>query len=212
MYRVGILGAENSHATRFVEIFNGARKFTGVDYPDIRIVGCYSRYADVCEKLWKLGDLDFIAESPEDMLGKVDAVMVTARDGKYHLPYARPYIEAGLPVFIDKPFTNSREDALALVELAKAKKVPLTGGSTLKLASDVKMLAFERTDVLGEIRGGNVTAPLDMNNEYGCFYFYSAHLSEISMKIFGYDPKSVHAFRSGHDLNAQVVRTILNGQ
>ncbi len=204
MYRIGILGAENSHATRFIEIFNGVKKITGVDYPDIRVVSCYSRYPDVCGKLAELGDLEFIAEKPEDMLGKVDAVMVTARDGKYHLPYARPYIEAGLPAFIDKPFTNSREDAVALVKLAKAKNVPLTGGSTVKLAADVKMLAFARTDGVGGVLGGTATAPVDMHNEYGDFYFYSSHLAEMSMTIFGYRPKSVNAFRSGDCVTAVV--------
>ena len=204
MYRVGILGAENSHANRFIEIFNGVKKFTGVEYPDIRVVGVYSRYPDVCGKLAEMGKLEFIADNPEDMLGKVDAVMVTARDGKYHLPYAWPYIEAGLPAFIDKPFTNSREDAVELVNLAKSKNVPLCGGSTVKLAADVKMLAFARTDGVGKVQGGTAAAPVDMNNEYGDFYFYSSHLAEMSMTIFGYQPRSVHAFRSGDCVTAVV--------
>ncbi len=204
MYRIGILGCENSHATRFVEIFNGVKKLAGVDYPDMRVVGCYSRYAEVGDKLALLGDLECVAEKPEDLLGKVDAIMVTARDGKYHLPYARPYIEAGIPTFIDKPFTNSREDALELVRLAKAHNVPLTGGSTVKLAYDVKMLAYQRANVLQTIQGGTATAPLDISGEYGGFYFYSSHLAEMSMTIFGYNPKSVNAFRCGRNVTAIV--------
>lgn len=36
-----------------------------------------------------------VAERPEDMLGRVDAVMVTARNGAFHLPYARTLYRSG---------------------------------------------------------------------------------------------------------------------
>ena len=45
------------------------------------------------------------------------------RDGKYHAEYARPFLEAGLPAFIDKPFTSDPAGALALAKLAKVTDV-----------------------------------------------------------------------------------------
>jgi uncharacterized protein YjeT (DUF2065 family) len=53
-----------------------------------------------------------IVERPEDVLGHVDAVIIPTDIGGEHLDRARPFIEAGLPVFIDKPLTD-REDHLA---------------------------------------------------------------------------------------------------
>lgn len=48
---------------------------------------------------------------PIDVIGQVDAVIIPTDKGEEHLDRARPFIEAGLPVFIDKPLTT-RSDHL----------------------------------------------------------------------------------------------------
>ncbi len=52
-----------------------------------------------------------IVEKPEDVIGQVDAVVIPTDKGSEHLDRAAPFIEAGLPLFIDKPLTD-REDHL----------------------------------------------------------------------------------------------------
>lgn len=203
MFRIGIIGSENSHAMAFAKIFNGFDPNCETKYDDIRVVAVGGHYPEASQKVFDECKLDFIAEKPEDMLGKVDAVMVTARNGQFHPEFARPFIEAGIPAFVDKPFANCGDEALALARLAKEKKVPLVGGSSTKLVYDVLMLrnAF-RTQFPDGICGGNVVAPVNMENEWGGFYFYSAHLAEISMTIFGYDPKSVIAWKGDKGVTA----------
>ena len=132
MYRIGILGSENSHASAFSEIFNKPDENGAFKYPDCHVVAVGGHYPESNKEVFEKFGLDFIAEKPEDMLGKVDAVMVTARDGKFHPEFARPFVEAGLPMFIDKPFAVDPAEALALVRLAKSKNVPLVGGSSVK--------------------------------------------------------------------------------
>lgn len=193
MYRIGILGTENSHAMAFTQIFNGMNEEYAGEFEDIRVVGSYSRYPESDKALMEKGGTEFIADRPEDLLGKVDAVMVTARDGAYHAEFARPFIEAGIPAFIDKPFTRDGEEAVALARLAKEKKVPLVGGSSLKLCMETRRLAAFVQKNEGKILGGSVVSPVSMNNEYGNFYFYSSHLAEISLSVFGYHPEWVMA-------------------
>ena len=41
----------------------------------MRVVGCYSQYAEVGDRLALLEDLECVAEKPEDLLGKVNAIM-----------------------------------------------------------------------------------------------------------------------------------------
>ncbi len=48
-----------------------------------------------------------IVSSPEDVIGEVDAVLISTDDGFDHVRRARPFVEAGLPVFIDKPLATS---------------------------------------------------------------------------------------------------------
>ena len=196
MYRIAILGSENSHATRFSTIFHGLEPACKTKYPDFKVIGSYSAYEGEAQKLVDNCGVEIAADSPYDFLGKVDAIMVTARDGKFHAEYARPYIEAGIPAFIDKPFTNDNEEALALARLAKSKGVPLVGGSSLKLAYDVQMLRHAREYDIKNVIGGFVASPVNMENIYGGFYFYASHLVEISMSVFGCDPKSIRAIRT----------------
>lgn len=203
MFRVGILGSENSHAMAFARIFN--KTHTDL-YPDIRVTAIGGNFPEESEKVCAECGVDFLAASPEEMLGRVDAVMVTARDGQWHAPFAQPFIEAGLPAFIDKPFTRDPREAVALARLAKDKGVPLVGGSSVKYAWDVQLMkaAVERARAAGEAISGDVTAPVNMHNPYGNFYFYASHLAEMSMTVFGYNPSSVMAYRSGDQITAVV--------
>lgn len=52
-----------------------------------------------------------VVKNPTDVIGQVDAVIIPTDRGEEHLDRARPFIEAGLPLFIDKPLTD-REDHL----------------------------------------------------------------------------------------------------
>jgi len=204
MFRVGILGAENSHAMAFGQIFNGIREELKGEFNDIRVIGVGGNYPDANREVYEKCGLEILAAWPEELMGKVDAIMVTARDGKYHADFARPFIEAGLPAFVDKPFTSDPEEALALARLAKEKGVPLVGGSSLKLCADV-LKAAEIVEENGDnVLSGDVTAPVSLVNEYGGFWFYSAHLVEICLRVFGYDPEWVWANKAETGVTAIV--------
>lgn len=51
-----------------------------------------------------------VVARPEDVLGEVDAVMIATDDGDDHVSRARPFVEAGIPVFIDKPLATNVAD------------------------------------------------------------------------------------------------------
>jgi predicted dehydrogenase len=51
-----------------------------------------------------------VVDRPEDLLGEVDAVLIPTDIGAEHLDRARPFVDAGIPVFIDKPLTDREDD------------------------------------------------------------------------------------------------------
>lgn len=51
-----------------------------------------------------------VVANPTDVIGKVDAVVIATDKGWEHIERARPFIEAGLPVFIDKPLCDKETD------------------------------------------------------------------------------------------------------
>jgi len=57
-----------------------------------------------------------IVEKPEDMIGKVDAVICATDIGSEHVARCRPFMEAGVPMFIDKPMTDNEDDLRIFVK------------------------------------------------------------------------------------------------
>ncbi len=205
MKKVAILGIENSHAWNFAKSL-AAKDGTKVD-EDLELVGFY---ADLDredgrigkEKLAAVTDCDYFAQSPEEFAGQVDAVMITSRHGKFHLPFARPYLQQGIPVWVDKPICTSTEDVLELVKLAKASGSPITGGSSLIFSKEILEMAAYVQENREKITGGHVTAPVNLVNDYGNFWFYSSHLVQMLIAVFGPEIKSVSAWQHGGFVHA----------
>nr|MDD6336574.1 Gfo/Idh/MocA family oxidoreductase [bacterium] len=198
MFRVGIMGSDNTHALAFAKLYNFENPETGKrDFPDIKIVGIYGKKDEENRKVFEEGGLEFIAEKPEDFFGKVDAMMVDFRHGDLHAEHILPFVEAGMPCFIDKPFTIKMEEAYSIVDAAKKSGAPIMGGSSCKLVEDVQQLkalvADADNEVTGRVLTGCVNYPGDTHSEYAGLFFYGPHLTEVALTIFGYDVKSVIA-------------------
>lgn len=194
-YRIGLIGAENSHADSFARQINQPDENGVYLYPDCRITMVGGHYPEANQKLAETFQIDQVVEDYREMLGKVDAVAITARDGKYHLEFAKPFLEAGIPVFVDKPFTADVKEAEELIALAKKGGSPLCGGSCLKYSEDVQDFKkfVETTDLV--VMGASLSAPMQLYSAHSGFYFYAAHLAEMTLEIFGYQPKSVTAVK-----------------
>jgi len=51
-----------------------------------------------------------VVERPEDVIGQVDAVLIATDKGWEHVERCRPFVEAGIPVFVDKPLVDNEAD------------------------------------------------------------------------------------------------------
>ena len=126
--RVGVLNISvYSHlAAHWARLINGSMSYTGM-----RITHCWDINSDAAQDFAQ-GNRCTSVENFDDMLGKVDAVI----DGGYynhafnHLLMA-PYLKAGLPCLVNRPFANSLKKTRSLVELARKHKAPLLVPSAL---------------------------------------------------------------------------------
>ncbi len=91
-----------------------------------------------------------IVSSPEEVIGHVDAVLISIDDGFDHVRRARPFVEAGLPVFIDKPMATSLEDLRTFVEWERAG-ARLLSSSSLRFAPELDQ-CLPGLGALGDIR------------------------------------------------------------
>ncbi len=199
MYKIAIIGSENSHCAHFASVL--APKSGNSPFPEIELVGvCGDERAN--RGVMDVSSCPYFTDDPRAFVGKVDAVMVTARHGGVHLEYARPYLETSCDVWIDKPITTSIAEARELVRLVREKGVLLCGGSSLAgAAGTVKMKEYVAAN-RDKILGGHVTALVNLVNEYGGFWFYSQHLVQMITEVFGQDIVSVEAVQNGQGVRA----------
>ncbi len=122
---IGIIGLDTSHVIAFTELFNDPK--AAGEIATMRVVAGYpggtdipasaDRVAGFTDRLGEMGVE--IVDSIEVLLRRVDVVLLESVDGRAHLEQARLVIEAGKPVFIDKPLAGSLVDVIAIDDLAK---------------------------------------------------------------------------------------------
>lgn len=200
MKKIAILGCENSHANNFLKANITDKMFAD----DIEFVGVFSEYEGAAEALYEAFGVP-VMKSYDELVGKVDGIMVTARHGNNHYKYAKPYIASGIPMFLDKPITCNEAESVEFMRELKANNVLVTGGSSCPHAKLVRDLGKSvREGENGKVYGGYLRAPVSLENEYGGFWFYSQHLVQIMCEIFGYYPKSVMVFKNLPKINVTV--------
>lgn len=134
-----------------------------------------------------------IADSAEEMIGGVDAVMLEQQEGGLHLEIAKPFIEKRIPLFIDKPFTCSVADAKKIFELAHLYDTLVFSASSLRYALEAQDLK-SRSD-LGEVLGTETYSPAILHPSNPVLFNYSIHGVEMLYTIMGVGCESARCFQ-----------------
>ena len=134
----------------------------------------------------------------EEAISGVDGIMICGRWGDSHRPVAEAALKAKVPVYVDKPFTNSAEEADYLLDLYGEAGVPLFSASPLRFATEIEEAAVTLADT--DILGGSVTG-LGQWPDFGpkgCeVYFYGIHAMELVTALFGTGIEAVTTQRGG---------------
>lgn len=112
-------------------------------------IACDNR-ADA-EHVAKLSLIPQVCDRPEDMIGSVDAVIIATDIGSEHVRRIRPFVEAGLPVFVDKPLCDNREDLEYFTGLYESG-YPLLSSSSMRYCKEFEPYHNGHTRELGELR------------------------------------------------------------
>jgi len=91
-----------------------------------------------------------VCDRPEEMIGMVDAVIVATDVGDEHVERCRPFVEAGIPMFVDKPLVNKEEDLRTFVQWRK-QGAKLISSSSLRYCKEIEPY-YKNHYELGQIR------------------------------------------------------------
>src|SRR5437879_11867169 len=78
-----------------------------------------------------------VCDSLLELVASVDVGMVLGQDWDLHLERARPFLEAGKPVFVDKPIAGRRRELDALVDRAARTGAPIRRGFSVRCADPI---------------------------------------------------------------------------
>jgi hypothetical protein len=193
--KIGIIGLDTSHSTAFTKTLNdpaAAPEFGGYKvvaaYPkgsnDIK--SSVDRIPAYTEEVKKQGVE--IVSSIEELLGKVDVVLLETNDGRLHLEQALPVLKSGKRLFIDKPIAASLSDTMAIFDAAKKYNVPVFSSSSLRYITGAKEIAEGK---IGKVLGADTYSPATIEKTHPDLFWYGVHGVEILFTVMGIGCKSV---------------------
>src|SRR5260370_42417363 len=143
MIKLGVLDFDTSHVVEFTRrlLHKDVAEDQWVDGAEV-VVACPGESKIMPERIPeykkimdKLGVP--LVEKPEDMIGKVDGMLIESQEGGVHWEQARPFVDAALPCWIDKPVTCGIDDARKLAELSEKTKTPVFSAPSLRYAQQL---------------------------------------------------------------------------
>lgn len=188
--RIGMIGLDTSHVPAFTEILNnpnakghvpGAKVVAAFKGGSADIESSYKRIDGFTKTLTEKYGVK-LYDSIEEMCRNVDAVMIESVDGRPHLAQARPVIQAGKPLFIDKPMAGSLRDVLEIFRLAKEAKVPVFSSSSLRFAKAAQAV---RNGSIGKVNYCEATSPASLEKTHPDLFWYGVHGCETLYTVMG---------------------------
>ena len=190
--RIGIVGAENSHCAAVAKTLNVDRACGRA-----RVVAVWGEKRAFAEAAAGAAQIPTIVRRPEDMIGTIDGVMIDHRHAKHHIPAATPFVEAGIPAFVDKPFSWTVAEGWQLIQLARAKGVPVTSFSVLPEQEPFRKSFRKQIRAAGRITTVQTAGPCDLKSKYGGVFFYGIHQVDAILKAFGPGIATVQVVKAG---------------
>jgi len=202
MLKLGIIGMSpgNAHPYSWSAIINGrydAEEIIKVGYPGVSayldankdtlginsalVTHVWTQDKKISESIAKTAGIKNISDRLEDMVGKVDAVLLLRDDPENHVGMAKPFLDAGVPLFIDKPLAINHQD-LAYFSQENAKGKLIMSSSSMRYANECRSAKTEIAS-LGKLELVVGTGKKD-------WIKYAVHILEAIVAILD-DPKPV---------------------
>lgn len=193
--KVGIIGLDTSHSIAFTKALN-APDAEG-DFYGYKVVAAYpqgsldiqssvERIEGYTSQMQEMGVE--ISGSIDELLSKVDVVLLETNDGRRHLEQALPVLEAGKRVFIDKPMTASLSEAMVIFDVAEKVGIPVFSASSLRYIQGMDEI---KNGIVGKVLGAETFSPAPIEKTHPDLFWYGIHGVESLFTAMGVGCKMV---------------------
>ena len=188
--KLGVIGLSpgNGHPYSWSAIFNGYNPVYMEDcgfpaipdylnqqcFPDdtiaeAQVTHVWAQNNDIATHIAKATHISNVVEHYTDLVGEVDGILLARDDAETHLEFAAPFLEAGIPIYIDKPLALTVTKAKQLFDLQRYPG-QIFSCSALRYAKEFQLSAGDLNQ-LGHIRHIHATVPKDWEK-------YAVHVIE----------------------------------
>ena len=190
MIRLGIIDCDSSHSIEFTRRLNhvglpadqlvqGAQVVCAVAGPSVMSperVPIFTSQLESCGVE--------LLDRPEDVIGRVDAVLVLSVCGAVHRERVEPFLRAGLPAYVDKPFACTLADAEAIFGLAAENNVAVWSSSAMRFSQELLDFAA-KTSLYGAVQGALSYGPAKLADGNPGLFHYGIHPVEMLFTLMG---------------------------
>lgn len=193
--KVGIIGLDTSHVPAFTKSINrepadpamhNCRVVAAYPYGSRDIESSASRIPKYTAEVKAMG-LE-VVDSIDELLSKVDCVLLETNDGRPHLEQALQVFRAGKPVFIDKPTGSNLSEVVAIFTAAKHFGVPVFSSSSLRYSAGAQAI---RSGKVGRVLGCAAYSPCSLEQTHVDLFWYGIHGVESLFTCLGTGCESV---------------------
>ncbi len=150
--------------------------------PNAAISHIWTQDRKLSESVARIANISTVVDDPEDMIGEVDAIIFARDDIWNHWEMAKPFIEAGLPIYMDKVMAHNSDDLDKFIA-ATGADYPIMTASSFRFSPEVEKARKELD--LSKVKTIHAMSP--------CIWVrYAAHLLDPICSLFGYDIKTVN--------------------
>jgi predicted dehydrogenase len=192
MLRIGIVGAESTHAAGIAKLCNVKRRV------DARVEMVWGEKDEFAQKTAADAHIPIIVKDWREMLGKVDGVIIDHRHAKYHFEPAKFFLSNGVPTFLDNAFTYTLAEGRKLFDIARQGGTPVTGFSSVTLQKDFSRFRAAAAR-LGEVYSLTTSGPADVESKWGGLFFYGVHQVHVIVGLLGPCAGTAQLIRHGSD-------------
>jgi len=190
MLRLGIVDFDSSHCIEFTRRFNHVGISPDQYVDGARVVGGWPGTSEMApERIPGFRDEMVAAgvslvDEPSQLIGQIDAVLILSLCGAAHQDRVRPFLEAGVPAYVDKPFACSLNDAVSILDLARQTDTPVAYASALRFSEQMTDLRAKQSRS-GELVGVLTCGPAKRSPMNPGLFHYGIHSVELLYALMG---------------------------
>lgn len=142
--------------------------------PDVEVSHVWTQDSAISNKIARAALISNTVDIPEEMIGKVDGLLLARDDAENHLKIVAPFLKAGVPVYIDKPIALNINALDAIYALQQYEGQIFTC-SALRFAEELELTA-KLKKCIGKIKHIEAVTPKSWKK-------YAVHIIEPVLKM-----------------------------